>query len=48
MVGGALVFEQDGLLFVEAVKEWESYEVDVLEDEVLCTYEAAPQQFSLF
>lgn len=48
MVGGALVFEQDGLLFVASIKEWESHEVDVLEDEVLCAYEAAPQQFSLF
>lgn len=48
MVGSALVFEQGGLFFVASIREWESYEVDVLEDEVLCAYEAAPQQFSLF
>ena len=48
MVGGALVFEQGGLFFVAPIREWESHEVDVLEDEVLCAYEAAPQQFSLF
>lgn len=48
MVGGALVFEQGGLFFVASIKEWEAHEVDVLEDEVLCVYEAAPQQFSLF
>lgn len=48
MVGGALVFEQGGLFFVASIREWESHEVDVLEDEVLCAYEAAPQQFSLF
>ena len=48
MVGSALVFEQGGLFFVAPIREWESHEVDVLEDEVLCAYEAAPQQFSLF
>ena len=48
MVGSALVFEQGGLFFVASIREWESHEVDVLEDEVLCAYEAAPQQFSLF
>lgn len=48
MVGSALVFEQGGLFFVAPVKDWESHEVDLLEDEVLCAYEAAPQQFSLF
>lgn len=48
MVGGALVFSGNGLFFVHPIKEWESHEVDVLEDEVLCAYEAEPQQFSLF
>lgn len=48
MVGGALVFEQEGTNYVVSVKEWESHEVELLQDEVVCTYDFAPQQFSLF
>lgn len=48
MVGGALVFEQGGTNYVVSVKEWESYEVELLENEVICEYDFEPQQFSLF
>ncbi|RNL46902.1 DUF2797 domain-containing protein [Paraeggerthella hongkongensis] len=48
MVGGALVFEQSGANYVVAVKDWESHEVELLEDEVICEYAFEPQQFSLF
>ena len=48
MVGGALVFQQEGTNYVVSVKEWESHEVELLLDEVVCTYDFAPQQFSLF
>lgn len=48
MIGGCLVFEQGGMNYVVPVKEWESYEVELLEDEVACEYELAPQQISLF
>ena len=47
MVGGALVFQQEGTNYVVSVKEWESHEVELLLDEVVCTYDFAPQQFSL-
>lgn len=48
MVGSALVFAQDGMNYVQSIKEWESFAVEVLEDEVICSYTAEPQQFSLF
>ena len=48
MVGGALVFEQNGANYVVSVKEWESHEVELLVDEVVCEYDFEPQQFSLF
>lgn len=48
MVGSVLVFEQDGMFFSVPVKDWESHGVDVLEDEVICSYKAQPRQFSLF
>lgn len=47
MVGGALVFEQGGTNYVVPVKGWESYEVKLLENEVVCEYDFAPQQMSL-
>ena len=37
-----------GTNYVVSVKEWESHEVELLLDEVVCTYDFAPQQFSLF
>lgn len=48
MVGGALVFEQGGANYIVSVKDWESHEVELLEDEVVCEYAYEPQQFSLF
>ena len=48
MVGGALVFEQGGTNYVVSVKDWESHEIELLEDEVVCEYAFEPQQFSLF
>ena len=48
MVGGALVFEQGGANYVVSVKEWESHEMELLVDEVICEYDFEPQQFSLF
>lgn len=48
MVGGCLVLEQGEANYVVSVKEWESYEVELLEDEVICSYDFAPQQISLF
>ncbi len=47
MIGGCLVFEQGGADFVVPVKDWESYEVELLEGEVVCAYDFAPQQMSL-
>lgn len=47
MVGSCLVFEQRGTNYVVSVKEWESFEVELLENEVVCTYDFAPQQMSL-
>ena len=34
--------------YIVSVKEWESYEVELLEDEVACEYELEPQQIALF
>ena len=48
MIGGCLVFEQGGMNYIVSVKEWESYEVELLEDEVACEYELEPQQIALF
>lgn len=48
MVGGALVFEQEGSNYVVSVKEWESYEIELLQGEVVCAYDFEPQQISLF
>lgn len=47
MVGTSLVFEQGGANFVVCTKDWESHEVEFVENEVLCTYDFAPQQMSL-
>ncbi len=47
MVGACLVFEQDGANFVVPVKDWESHEIDLLENEVAVAYDFAPQQMSL-
>ena len=46
-VGSAIVFEQGGASFVVCLKDWESHEVELVENEVLCTYDFAPQQMSL-
>lgn len=48
MVGGALVFEQEGTNYVVSVKEWESHEIELLPGEVVCSYDFEPQQISLF
>ena len=48
MVGSSLVLEQGGIGFVVSLKEWESHEVEVLDGQVTCSFEAEPQQFSLF
>ena len=48
MVGGTLVLEQGEASYVVSVKDWESHEVELLEDEVVCEYAFEPQQFSLF
>ena len=47
VVGSAIVFEQGGASFVVCLKDWESHEVELVENEVLCTYDFAPQQMSL-
>lgn len=47
MVGCVLVFKQQGTHFLASLKNWESHEIDLTEDEVLCTYDFAPQQMSL-
>lgn len=47
MVGSAIVFEQGGANFVVCLKDWESHEIELLENEVACTYDFAPQQMSL-
>lgn len=47
MVGSAIVFEQGGTNFVVCLKDWESHEIELLENEVACTYDFAPQQMSL-
>lgn len=48
MVGGLLVLQQDHSSYVISLKEWESHVVKLYTDEVCVTYDAAPQQFSLF
>lgn len=48
MVGSTLLFEQNGILFTAPVKEWESHVVEVIDGEASCSYDVAPQQFSLF
>lgn len=48
MVGSALVFEQEKTNYVVSLKEWESHEIELLEDELICEYSSDPQQFSLF
>ena len=35
MVGSAIVFEQGGASFVVCLKDWESHEVELVENEVL-------------
>lgn len=47
MVGSSVVFEQGGALFIVSLKDWESWEVELVEGEVLTTYEFEPQQMSL-
>lgn len=48
MVGANLVFWQDGTNFVAPIKQWESHEIEFLDDEVACEYATEPQQISLF
>lgn len=48
MVGGTLLFEQEGAVYTAPVKDWESHEVELLDGEVACSYDFEPQQFSLF
>lgn len=47
MVGSALVFEQGGTNYIASLKDWKSHEVELVEDEVICSYDFAPQQMSL-
>lgn len=47
MVGCILVFEQQSTNYLVSIKDWESHHIDLLEDEVACTYDFAPQQMSL-
>lgn len=47
MVGSALVLEQQGTYYVTSLKGWNSHEVELVEGEILCTYDFAPQQMSL-
>ncbi|MEG0989727.1 MAG: DUF2797 domain-containing protein [Gordonibacter sp.] len=47
MVGGVLVLEQQGTNYLVSLKGWESHRIDLLEDELACTYDFAPQQMSL-
>lgn len=48
MVGANLVFWQDGTNFIAPIKQWESHEIEFLDDEVACEYASEPQQISLF
>ena len=48
MVGANLVFWQDGTNFIAPIKQWESHEIEFLDDEVACEYATEPQQISLF
>ncbi len=46
LVGGAIVFEQNGSAFVAPVKSWESFETEITVGEMLVEYE--PQQMGLW
>ena len=48
MVGANLVFWQDGTNFIAPIKDWESHEIEFLDDEIACEYASEPQQISLF
>ena len=48
MVGANLVFWQDGTNFIAPIKDWESHEIEFLDDEIACEYDSEPQQISLF
>lgn len=47
MVGCILVFDQQGTSYLASIKDAESHCIDLLEGEVACTYDFAPQQMSL-
>ena len=47
MVGSSIVFEQGGALFVVSLKDWDSWEVELVEGAVLHSYDFEPQQMSL-
>lgn len=47
MVGGILVLEQQDALFAVPIGDWKAHEVELCEDEVLCSYAYEPQQMSL-
>ena len=48
MVGANLVFWQNGTNFIAPIKDWESHEIEFLDDEIACEYASEPQQISLF
>lgn len=48
MVGANLVFWQDGTNFIAPIKDWESHEIEFLDDEIACEYASEPQQIPLF
>ncbi len=48
MVGGLLIMQQGDFCYVIALDDWETYVVDLFEDEVRVTYDSVPQQTSLF
>ncbi len=47
MVGSSIVFEQGGALFVVSLKDWDSWELELVEGAVLHSYDFEPQQMSL-
>lgn len=47
MMGSLLVFEQVGINYVVSIKEWESWGIELFEDEVLHAYSFEPMQMSL-
>ncbi|MEG1512930.1 MAG: DUF2797 domain-containing protein [Raoultibacter sp.] len=47
MVGPMLVFEQGGNAYVVAIKDWESYEINLYRDEIIHEYTFEPLQMSL-